>query len=718
MLFPNIQDKTTRSSIILDEAKAGDLLPSVAAVLAVTSPGAFEKVIFPEALSRNSASPSLRLPRLLNEESYGSLSRPNIRGHRIMPGNHQDSDGGMARDWSPRFILDADIEADDTSMSIRASDADAGLSLLTQIESMPGGSLRLRHTLENTAEGVYELEALEVRIPLSDRQTEILDFTGRHEHERIPQRHGIGDGTWLREHRRGKPGYEGNMLIAGTPGFGFADGDVIAVQPAWSGNAVLAVDRSSEDLASISAGELLLPGEMMLAQGERYETPWIIVTASDHGLDGVAQSLHNWQRSLPLHPQRQAVTLNVWEAVYFDHDFGKLADIARKASEIGVERYVLDDGWFHSRRDDLAGLGDWWVDPEVWPQGLKPLIDLVHGYGMQFGLWFEPEMVNPDSDLYRQHPEWIMKASGRQPMLHRHQFVLDLSNPEAYGHVFEHMSRVLEENPVDYVKWDHNRDLLEGGSPRAGYSPAVHNQTLAYWRLLEELHQRFPNIEWESCASGGGRIDMGVIERVSRFWSSDMTDALSRQRIQEWLVQNVAPEYLGAHISAPTSHQSGRTFSLAFRAATAVFYGFGIEWNLREASEEDLEELTRWIAWYKEHRPVLHGGDHVRIDVADPAVIAYGSVAKDGASALIAHVQYEESDSNRGVWLRIPGLDPEGVFELKWSGPEEATAALETLDPSGPSHGSRASGAFLSRIGIWIPRCRPQTVRLIEIQRR
>ena len=207
-----------------------------------------------------------------------------------------------------------------------------------------------------------------------------------------------------------------------------------------------------------------------------------------------------------------------------------------RAARLGVERFVLDDGWFHARRTDTAGLGDWWVDRSVWPDGLKPLADAIHDHGMQFGLWFEPEMVNPDSDLYREHPDWVLQATGRLPLPHRNQQVLDLTNPDAFAHVLEQISTVLGECGVDYVKLDHNRDLLEAGTNTRGGAPAVHEQTVAYYRLLDTLRGRFPNIQWESCASGGGRIDLGVIEHVERVWTSDMTDALSRQRIQPWRV--------------------------------------------------------------------------------------------------------------------------------------------------------------------------------------
>ncbi|MDM8323203.1 alpha-galactosidase [Bifidobacterium pullorum] len=325
-------------------------------------------------------------------------------------------------------------------------------------------------------------------------------------------------------------------LIAGTEGFCFGSGSMLGVQPAWSGNTVLAVDRITEDGTAVFAGELVQPGEVVLTTGDTYTTPWIVITACNDGLDGVAHSLHAWERSLPAHPASQPVTLNVWEALYFDQDPDVVLDLVGRAARLGVERFVLDDGWFHARRTDTAGLGDWWVDRSVWPDGLKPLADAIHDHGMQFGLWFEPEMVNPDSDLYREHPDWVLQATGRLPLPHRNQQVLDLTNPDAFAHVLEQISIVLGECGVDYVKWDHNRDLLEAGTNTRGGAPAVHEQTVAYYRLLDTLRGRFPNIQWESCASGGGRIDLGVIEHVERVWTSDMTDALSRQRIQPWRV--------------------------------------------------------------------------------------------------------------------------------------------------------------------------------------
>jgi alpha-galactosidase len=653
---------------------------------------------------------------LLVEHSRGSFSRPGLRGHRLgEPSGHARDVAG--RDWSTAFAPGG-MRADGEQLVIEAEDAAAGLGLRTEIEALVGGALRLRHVLTNRGPAPYLLDGLEVTVPLPDSYEELLDFTGRHMGERSPQRHSIHDGLWLRESRGGRPGLDSaTMLVAGTPGFGFNRGDVLALTVAASGNAVMGVQRTGAEGAALRGGELLLPGEIVLAEGASYTSPWVVVVAGGAGLDSIAAALHAWQRSLAAHPAQQPVTLNVWEAVYFDHDLDRLLALADRAAQVGVERFVLDDGWFRGRRSDRAGLGDWFVDETVWPQGLGPLIEHVRAAGMQFGLWFEPEMVNPDSDLYRAHPDWILSAGDRVPLLRRNQLVLDLTNPAVWTYLRDRMDGVLSDNAIDYVKWDHNRDLLEAGSGSHDGAPAAHLQAAAFYRLLDELRARHPHVDFESCASGGGRIDLGVLERVQRVWTSDMTDAVARQRIQQWTVQLAAPEYLGAHVSSPTSHQTGRTLALDFRAATALFGAFGIEWDLTQASPDDLDRLAEWVVRYKHLRPLLHSGRVVRLDVSDPAVLAHGVIAADRRSALLAHVQLDESVHNRGVVLRVPGLDPALPYRCNWAAPidQSGVTGSRRLDPHGPSGGELVSGADLARIGLWLPRRRPETIQLIAL---
>ena len=486
---------------------------------------------------------------------------------------------------------------------------------------------------------------------------------------------------------------------------------------AWSGNTVYRVERLPSGLTTIGGGELLLPGEIVLAPGESYIAPWVYLTAASDGLDSLAAQFHGYLRSLPAHPgSPRPVSLNVWEAVYFDHDAAKLTALADLAAELGVERYVLDDGWFRGRRSDQAGLGDWQADRDVWPDGLHPLADHVTARGMQFGLWIEPEMVNPDSDLYRAHPDWILAAGQRVPPLQRHQLVLDLTRPEVFGYLREQISRLLSEYPVSYVKWDCNRDLMDAGSGARCGAPAAHDQALAVYALLDELRRGHPQVEWESCASGGGRVDLAILERAERIWTSDMTDALARQSIQRWTGQLVPPEYLGAHVAAPFSHQTGRYLPLSLRCATALFGHFGIEWNLTEADQESLTELAAWTGLYQRHRALIHSGRVVRLDTPDDTAWMHGVVAADCAAALMSYAQLDEPWHDQPAAMRVPGLDPLRRYRVT-----DVTPGPRLPRRPGPAPGTslpavEVSGAALAQIGLAIPVQRTLTALVLLIE--
>lgn len=714
MLFPS-SPPFNCPQLTLELGAHGDMLPRILWT-GVVSSGSAETSGYPSVF-RGPGGP------LLGEHAHELFTRPHLRGHRVRAAGPRQNDGvdqhRVDAAWSTRFTR-AQVESTGTHLRITATDRQAGLALQTELEALPGGLLRGRHTVTSTAPGSYVLESLDIALPTPDNLSELLDFTGRHEGEMAPQRHTITDGLWLREGREGRPGLGGaTLVVLGSPGFSTRTGTVLGAHVAWSGNSTLRVERSPELGTTLGGGELLQSGEVVLDDGESYCTPWVVFGGSDEGLDGLAQAFHTYERSLDGHPETQPVVLNVWEAVWFDHDITRLQEIADRAARVGVERFVLDDGWFHGRRDDTAGLGDWWVDPDVWPDGLTPIATHVRSLGMQFGLWFEPEMVNPDSELYRAHPDWVLSTGDRVPQLHRNQLVLDLSRPEVWQHVHEQVSAVLSSCPIDYVKWDHNRELLEAGSAPLGGSPVVREQTLAFYRMLDALRDQFPHIDWESCASGGGRIDLNVLERTQRVWTSDMTDALARQHIQRWTAQLVAPEYLGAHVSAPVAHQTGRALSLDFRAATALFGAFGVEWDLSTASEAELTSLAEWIDLHKGFRPLLHAGRMVRPESPDPAVLLHGVVSADGTEALMAHVQIDESASNRGVIVRVPGMIAAETHHLRWVGPvrEEAVSRSVALTPLGPTGGQDVRGDVLASRGYWIPRRQPQTVTLVHIRR-
>ncbi|PZE99921.1 alpha-galactosidase [Curtobacterium sp. MCLR17_040] len=587
---------------------------------------------------------------VLPEPHRGWSGRPGLAGHR---------DGA---DWSPAFTVTS-LAVTDSAVTADAEDTTAGLTVRVTIEMLGSGLVRARASVTNTADGVYTVDDLTLAMPIPSGAREILDFAGRWGKERTPQRRELVVGTHQREGRKGRTGTDAaTVLTVGEPGFGFAHGRVWGVHTAWSGNHRHHAERLATGRQVIGGGELLLPGEVRLGTGATYEGPWVYFAHGD-GLDDQARRFHRWLRSRPQHPMTpRPMTINVWEAVYFDHDLARLVDLAERAAALGVERYVLDDGWFRGRRDDHAGLGDWYVDEDVWPDGLGPLVDRVRALGMEFGLWFEPEMVNEDSDLARAHPEWILQADGRLPARSRDQQVLNLAIPEAFDHVLERMTAIIGEYAVDAVKWDHNRDLVEAGFPGGG--AAVHEQTLAAYRLMATLGERFPSLEIESCSSGGGRVDLGVIEHTARVWVSDDIDPLERQQMHRWTQQLLPPELLGSHIASGRNHTTGRVHDLAFRAGTALVGHLGIEWDLAGATADESAALTEWIALYRELRPLLHGGDLVRSDEVDDARLVYGTVAPDRQQAVFFLASIGRSEVSGTGRVTFRDLDPDTAYRV------------------------------------------------------
>jgi alpha-galactosidase len=525
--------------------------------------------------------------------------------------------------------------------------------------------MRARVDVINKGEDPYAVNDCVIAFPIPQIAREILDFAGHWGKERVPQRRPLTVGVHLREGRKGRTGPDAATLLhVGVPGFSFAEKEIWAVHTAWSGNHTHYAERVFTGLQVIGGGELLLPGEVILQSGQTYATPWIY-GAYGRGLDAVARRFHRFLRARESHPAAtRPVTLNVWEAVYFNHDLDHLAELAEAAAAIGVERYVLDDGWFGARRNDRAGLGDWTVSPEVWPHGLHPLVDKVTGLGMEFGLWFEPEMINLDSNTAREHPEWIMATGDRLPVESRHQQVINLGIPECYAYVRDAIFNILAEYKISYIKWDHNRDLIDAGTQPDG-RPGVHEQTLAFYRLVDEIKAAHPGLEIESCSSGGGRVDLGVLERTDRIWVSDCIDPLERQQMNCWTSQLVPPELLGSHIASGRSHTTGRVHDLSFRAAIAIFGHLGIEWDLAAATAQELADLREWISFYKANRRLLMGGDSVRVDFPDPTVVAYGILAPDRSNAIYTVAFIGRSEVRLPGRLRLPGLDPHRRYRVR-----------------------------------------------------
>ena len=442
---------------------------------------------------------------ILREHSRGWIGHPSLRGHRS---------GQSVSNW---LVLQSAVQKEQ-SLVATFVDSIAKIEVAITYTMTPSDVLLMDAVVANIGDGDYTLEHFKYWLPLPDQADEVLDFYGHWTKERTPQRRPIAYGLTTREGFEGRSGHDYTITqIALNNKTGYQSGSAWSLAMAWSGQNVHHVERLIDGNNSIGAGEYLLPGEVILAKGERYSAPRAIASFSAAGLDGITDNHYQWVRSRPNHVTKvrpRPLTLNMWEAVYFNHNFEGIKKIVDKAAEIGVERVVLDDGWFGSRRIDNKGLGDWVVSPEAWPQGLNPMIEYINSKGIEFGLWFEGEMVNPDSDLYRAHPDWILQEPGRIPVEGRWQQVLDITKEGAYNHVLEQVSAVLGAHNIAYIKWDHNRHLTD---PISDGRPAARKQTQAIYRMFDELKRRHPGLEIESCASGGGRIDLRMIEHADRF---------------------------------------------------------------------------------------------------------------------------------------------------------------------------------------------------------
>ncbi len=603
----------------------------------------------------------------------------------------------QAEAWtgSPRFVVRAggmelfcrfavtDVRIDDDGVTVDARDVEQGVRILWRCELRESGLVRQRMTVVNMRSDELEIGTVELAFPVPADMTEILTTTGHHLRERSPQRQPFTIGRFQKASLVGRPDFDSSLLLnVGRTGFGFTHGEVYSVHVAWSGNSLMAAERLPYTSGLIGGAEALAGGEVTLcaqggagADGARYTTPWLY-GAYGEGLNEVAAHFHTelrtthaqWRAELDVPEKPRPVILNTWEAVYFQHDFGTLKSLADKAAASGVERFVVDDGWFGGRRDDTAGLGDWWVSQDVWPDGdhsLKALADYVHAKGMEFGLWFEPEMVNPDSAMYREHPDWVLRpTANRLPMQGRNQQVVDLTNPQAYEYVYGCMDALVTELGIDYIKWDHNKYVTEAVSPRTG-RPAVHGQTLAVYRIFRDLKTAHPGLEIESCSSGGGRVDLAILSLADRIWASDCVDPVERADIQRYTSLLVPPEMIGEHVGASPAHSTHRATSQQMRMAMAFFGHLGIEWNLLKEPQSALDELGVWVDAYKRHRADFAHGTVIHGDEADPAVRVDGVVSASGERAVYRFTQLTTSQTYPAAPVRLLGLDPDADYLIQ-----------------------------------------------------
>lgn len=566
-------------------------------------------------------------------------------------------------------------------------------------------------TLTNTGKAPLEVERLaSLALPVPARFTDMTRYAGRWAGEMQEHRRPIAPDGIARESATGKPGFGGaNWLLL------HAGEEVLAAHLGWSGDHWLALEPDAQGAGDGRAMLLMGPvwdaGEIVLGPGENFAVPQaVLALAPDR--PALAQGFHAYLRAEVL-PDRatwgpRKVHLNSWEALGFNLSEPALMRLAEDAASLGIERFVLDDGWFGGRRDDRTSLGDWFVSPDVFPDGLAPLIARVHALGMDFGLWVEPEMVSPDSDLYRAHPDWCLHMEDRGRPTMRGQLLLDLTRAEVQEYLFERLDALLRDHPIAYVKWDHNRDLFPAGGKRF-------IQTFGFYALLHRLRAAHPQVEIESCASGGGRIDFGVLARVHRVWPSDNNDAIERLRIMPAWSQFLPLEVLGSHVGPAPNPITGRRLAMDFRAKVAVFGHMGVEADPARMSERERETLAAHIALYKEWRCVLHQGALWRLDHPDPSVAAMMVTHADKALALAAQTAF--SPVFDAAPVRLAGLDPQARYRVTLPDPWPPRARHYLAAPERWREGIVLSGTALMTHGLALPLTHPETAWLVALER-
>jgi len=607
----------------------------------------------------------------------------------------------------------AHVKYADNAIRIACLDEVARVELVQTFRVEAGLGWRIGAELINRGVAPVALDWLaSVMVPLPDGADRVVSWRGRHNAELVEAVERLPAQAWLRESRRGISGHGGapGVYVLGADA-GWHAGEVLSLQLCWSGDSRLAIERDDEGFHVLSAGAVLQPGEVVLGPGESWSAPDALL-AIGQGRNGAMAAQHAMVRTMLRWPggtmTPRKVHLNSWEACYFDHDAARIAALARAAAAVGAERFVLDDGWFKGRRDDSAGLGDWTPDPETYPQGLGPLAETVRALGMEFGLWVEPEMVNPDSDLYRAHPDWALHHDGHRLLTSRGQLVLDMRRADVRDYLFAALDTVLRAVPIGYLKWDHNRDLVPAGG--AG-------QVRGAYDLLARLRAAHPDVEIESCAGGGGRSDAGMVPYVHRFWTSDTIDAVSRVAMQRGFLSFLPPEVMGSHIGASPAHATGRSQSMAFRAAVASMGHFGVELDPDALDPADRPALARWIGFARWARDLAHGGGVWLGEGGDGLVWqAQGSLDR---GLLVWVIRTAPPLDRRPRPLALPFLDGEGPLAVRLLGIAGGLAGHAAPVPA--LWAGQAPVAFaadwLARAGLPLPPLRAESVAIFHCVR-
>lgn len=604
----------------------------------------------------------------------------------------------------PKFCFES-VEQNGT-LELVYADKDNGLTLTVSFISDPDTHVITCQTTLDATRPVHLHWLAAPVLPGPQHSDEMIDVSGRWCGEFQLSRTAWAPGMRYRENRTGRTGHEHFPgLIVPCRGATNTEGEAYAFHYGWSGGHRMIAEELQDGRRQIQWGHA---ARMEPEPATRFKTAPLYISYSNTGLNGCAVAFQRHLRdrivTWPRPDAPRPVHYNCWEAVYFDHKLPVLTDIAERAAALGAERFVLDDGWFGNRDDDTRSLSDWTVDARKYPDGLNPLIEHVHGLGMTFGIWFEPEMINEDSDIHRAHPDWVLGSEDQT--LGRQQKALNMALPAVRDYLYDRMSAILRDHNIDYIKWDHNRVLP---MPDA-------SQTRGSYALIDRLRADFPHVEIESCASGGGRIDFGILQRTQRVWLSDSNDALERLRIQHDAALFLPLSVTGSHVGPRHCHTSGRTLDISFRAWVAAQRHMGFEMDPRELDDREAAVLQEVTSWWKHNRHWLQTADILRLDSADPAVIAEQQLARDKDRFVVFAGKAATSAQIAPRPLRLTGLDPKARYRIDLTNRNalhrlsRGTTALK----QGPLE---LSGAYLMRFGVTLPWSFPERMWVLEGKR-
>lgn len=588
----------------------------------------------------------------------------------------------------------ADDSNDSQTLTVKLADGDLELQLHYTIFADEDVIVRST-TFVNHGKTVFLNRALSAQLDLPDANYDFIQFAGSWSRERHLHRSHLRPGTQSISSLRNASSHQENpFFMLARPHTDNNQGAVFGFNFVYSGNFLDSVEVDQFDTTRVLIG--INPDEFgwKLNSGDSFQTPEVIFSYTDNGFNALSQQLGAFYAQHLINPhfahQERPILINNWEATFMDFTEDKLMPIVERAKELGIEMFVLDDGWFGHRDDDRSSLGDWFVDEKKFNHGIAGFAKRVHDLDMKFGLWFEPEMISIDSKLYQTHPEWMIKTPGRGQTPGRHQFVLDMSRQEVVDYLFGLMSHIIQDAKLDYIKWDMNRNITEmygADLPADQQLEFSHRYILGVYDLYDRLTKAFPDVLFESCASGGGRFDLGMMYYAPQAWCSDDTDAVERIKIQDGTSYGYTPSMWGAHVSAVPNDQVGRLTSIDMRAKVAYFGAFGYELDVTELSDEEQATIKQQVAFYKQYRKLFQFGTFYRLETPDTSDNVYGweTVSHDKQTAIGMRYQILNGANPAYIRYYFKGLDPERRYTV--------------------NDGSEVfSGAELMNAGYFVPR--------------